>query len=78
MEGAVLTKRKNSEDFRKKIMKSSGFTGPSAGPHETISGTAAPGKAVAHRQRLAEALRANLGRRKVQKKERAKQAGATA
>jgi len=32
--------------------------------------------AAAGRQRLAEALRANLGRRKAQKRDRAKQAGA--
>jgi len=58
-------------------MKSSGCTGPSAGTHEITSVPAAPGKAGT-RQRLAEALRANLGRRKAQKKERAKQAGAAA
>ena len=48
-----------------------------AGANRVESGAAGPGKA-AGRQRLAEALRANLGRRKAQKRDRANQAGAAA
>jgi len=48
-----------------------------AGTNGVVSGAAGPGK-VAGRQRLAEALRANLGRRKAQKRDRANGTGAAA
>jgi hypothetical protein len=47
------------------------------GTNGVVSGATNPGKA-AGRQRLAEALRANLGRRKAQKRDRANQAGTAA
>jgi hypothetical protein len=58
------------EAFRKKFMRLSGATGRSA-PVITIEAMsrAAGSDKAATRQRLAEALRANLGRRKAQKKD---------
>jgi hypothetical protein len=66
-----------SEDIRRKIMKSSGFPDRPAqtGTNTLVSESAGSGKAAV-RERLGEALRANLGRRKAQKKDRAKQTGA--
>ena len=67
------------EKIRKKVMGLSSCTAwpAPAGKKGVVSGAAGQGKA-AGRQRLAEALRANLGRRKAQKRDRAKQAGAAA
>ena len=61
------------EKIRKKVMGLSSCTDwpAPAGKKGFVS-------KVADRQRLAEALRANLGRRKAQKRDRAKQAGAAA
>jgi hypothetical protein len=64
--------------FRKKIMSFSGTDKRSSPDPEHLDGPVDSRKA-AERDRLAEALRANLGRRKAQKRNRGKQAegGAT-
>jgi hypothetical protein len=61
---------------RLKVMGLSGFNDRPVqdGGNPVLSGTAGP-RNTAARQRLAKALRANLGRRKAQKRERRKQTG---
>jgi hypothetical protein len=78
-QGQRATSRRYPEDFRKKVMGLSSCTDRTAlaSADRVESGTNDSSKA-ASRRRLAEALRANLGRRKAQKRDRAKQAEAAA
>jgi hypothetical protein len=65
--------------FRKKIMSFSGTDNRSSRDPENLDGSGpVDSRKAAERDRLAEALRANLGRRKAQKRNRGKQAEAGA